>query len=141
VGGAPEEGHGRCHRIWDSIRVQSGCSELREWLQLTNFWKADSHSASQEIPRLLRNSKVHYRVHNNPPLVLVQNHMRPLYNFSHYFPKIHSNIIFPSTPRSSEWSLPFRFCDENVECISYSLHACYMTRPSHPPGLSCFETK
>jgi len=28
---------------------------------------------------------------------------------SHYFPKIQSNIIFPSIPRFSEWSLPFRF--------------------------------
>jgi hypothetical protein len=31
-----------------------------------------------------------------------------------YFPKIHSNIIFPSKPTSSEWSLPFRFSDQNV---------------------------
>jgi len=27
------------------------------------------------------------------------------------FPKIHSNIILASTPRSSEWSLPFLFSD------------------------------
>jgi len=29
--------------------------------------------------------------------------------FQHYFPKIHSNIIFPSIPRFYKWSLPFRF--------------------------------
>jgi hypothetical protein len=29
--------------------------------------------------------------------------------FPHNFPKIHSNIIFPSTTRSLEWSLPYRF--------------------------------
>jgi len=34
--------------------------------------------------------------------------------FIHYFMKIHSNIIFPSTPRSSEWSPPFRFSNQNV---------------------------
>jgi len=26
-----------------------------------------------------------------------------------YFCKVHSNIIFPSTPRSSKWAYPFRF--------------------------------
>jgi hypothetical protein len=30
------------------------------------------------------------------------------------FPKIHSNITFPSTPRSFEWSLSFRFSDRNL---------------------------
>jgi len=32
-------------------------------------WEANNHSASQEIPWLFRNLKVHYRVHNSPLLV------------------------------------------------------------------------
>jgi hypothetical protein len=31
--------------------------------------------------------------------------MHPVHTFPPYSPKICSNIIFPSTPRSSEWSL------------------------------------
>jgi hypothetical protein len=32
------------------------------------FLQADSVSACQDIPRLLLNSKLHYYVHNSPPL-------------------------------------------------------------------------
>jgi hypothetical protein len=32
--------------------------------------------------------------------------------------------MFPSMPRSSEWSLPFRFSDQNIACISHLSHAC-----------------
>jgi len=32
-------------------------------------WEANYHSASQEIPRLLRILKGHFRVHKRPPLV------------------------------------------------------------------------
>jgi hypothetical protein len=33
----------------------------------------------------------------------------PVYTFPPYFHVTHFNIIFPSTPRSSDWLLPFRF--------------------------------
>jgi len=66
-------------------------------------WEANSHLTGQEIPRFLYDPKVHYRVHKSPPLVYVLSQMHPVHTFPPYFPKIHSNIIFPSTPRSSEW--------------------------------------
>jgi len=33
--------------------------------------------------------------------------------------KIHSNIIIPSTIKSSKWPLPSRFLDRNIVCISH----------------------
>jgi hypothetical protein len=49
------------------------------------------------------------------------------------FPKIHSYVTIPSTPRSFEWSFLFRFYDQKFICISYVSYVCYMPRPSHPP--------
>jgi len=59
--------------------------------------EANSHSATQEIPRLLSNTKVHYRVHDSPPLVL--SWARWIQSTLSRFPKIHSNIIYPPTHR------------------------------------------
>jgi hypothetical protein len=94
-------------------------------------WEVDSRSTSQDIPHLLWNQQVHYHVHKNQPLVSILSQMPPVHTLPHHFPKIHSNIILPS----SEQSLPFRFPDQNFVCISHVTHEYYMFRSSHPPWL------
>jgi len=96
-------------------------------------WQAVSHSASQKIPHFLWMLNVHYRVQNSPPLLPVLSQMNPVHTLPYYFAKIHAIIIIPSTPSSSELSVPFRFSDQNLLYISYLSHACYMLLPSHPP--------
>jgi len=85
---------------------------------------------SQEIPRLFWNPRVHYCVHNNPPLVPILSQMHPVHTLPPYLPKNPSNIILSSTLRSSKWSLSFRFSYRNFIRIC---RAWYMSRPSHSP--------
>jgi len=75
-------------------------------------WEANSHLASEEIPHFLWNLKVHCCVHKSLPLVPVLIHVYSVHTFPPCIPKIHYNIMFLSTPRSSEWSLSLRFSDK-----------------------------
>jgi hypothetical protein len=68
--------------------------------------------------------------------------MNPVHTFPTYFCKIQSNIILPSTPMSSERSLPFRFSDRKFLRIYEVSCACCTHRSSHLSGrpLRCKQT-
>ena len=93
-------------------------------------WEAKWFAVSQEIPRISRNPKVHYRTHKPPPPVSILGQPNPVHIPTFHLLEIHPNFIHPSTPRSSQWSLSLRFPHQDP------LHLPLLTNTRHMPNPS-----
>jgi len=91
-------------------------------------WKANQFSSSQEIPHILWNLMVHYRIHKCLPPDHILSQINPVHTPISHFLKIHLNIILLSMPGSSKWSLSFRFLHLKPVCTSSLPYTCW----SHP---------
>jgi hypothetical protein len=86
----------------DTLAHALNCILLTNSMDQSPSSEANSHSASQEIPCLLQNRKVHYRIHEVAPLVPILSQLHPVHTFPSRSFKIQPNIILSSTPKFSE---------------------------------------
>ena len=94
-------------------------------------WEANWFAASQEIPRILWNLKVHYRTHKRPPSISILGQPNPVHIHTSYLLEIHPNIIHPSVPRPPQWSVSLRLPHQDPIHPPLLTHTCHMPSPSH----------
>ena len=94
-------------------------------------WEANWFAASQEITRISRNPKVHYRTQKRPPPISILGQSNPVHIPTSHLLEIHPNIIHPSTPRSPQWSLSLRFLHQDPIRPPLLPHTRHMPCPSH----------
>ena len=94
-------------------------------------WQANWFAASQEIPRISRNPKVHYRTHKRPPPVSILGQPNLVHIPTSYLLEIRPNIIHPSTPWSPQWPPSLRFRQQDPIHPPLLTHTRHMPSPSH----------
>jgi hypothetical protein len=102
-GGKSSQLHTATVLSWDSaVGTVTRLGAGQSGLPLTNSkehspsWEANSFSASQEIPRILWNPEVHYRIHKSLPPVPTLSQLNPVHTPYNSL-KVHFNIILRSS--------------------------------------------
>ena len=93
-------------------------------------WTANWFAASQDIPHISRNQKVHYRIRKRPPPLSILDQPNPVHIPTSHLLEIRPNIIHPSTPRSPQWSLSLRFTHQDPIHPPLT-HTRHMPSPTH----------
>ena len=100
-------------------------------MEQSPFLEANWFAAIQEIPRILWNPKVHYRIHKCPKPVPVLRKPIPVPIPTSHLLEFHPNIMHPSKPRSPQWSLSLRFPHQDPIRPTLLTHTRHMRSPSH----------
>jgi hypothetical protein len=107
--------------------VRIPCKEFNQTCITNKQTNSMEQSLSWEIPWILLNPKVHYRIQNRPPSVPTlgqSTESMPPQPISWI-----SILILSSMRRSSNWFLSLKSPHQNSMCTSSVPHTCYMPRP------------
>ena len=103
---------------------------LTLWMQSPSL-EANWFAASQKIPHISRNLKVHYRTHKRPPPVSILGPPNSVHITTSHLLEIHPNIIHPSMPRPPQWFLSLWFPHQDPIRPPLLLNTPHMLCPSH----------
>jgi len=97
------QGFRNCIRVPEQAHTRLLLTHLLTYSMVQSpSWEANWFVASQEIPRISRNPKVHYRTHKRPPPISILDQPNPVHIPTSHLLEIHPNLIHPSTPRSPQ---------------------------------------
>ena len=117
-------------------------TDINNSMEQSLSWEANRFAASQEIPRIFWNLKVHYRLSHCPPPVPTLSQISPVHT-SH--PKYWRSILILSSHISlgiPSGLFPSGYPPKPCIHLSYP-HTCYVPRPSysfrfdHPSNIWC----
>jgi hypothetical protein len=99
-------------------------------MELSPSWEAARCSATKEFPKILRNPKVHYRVHKRPALVPIQSQINPLRTTPSYL-SLRFILIVPSYLRLDHCSGLFPSGYPTKILYAFSFYPMRATYPAH----------
>ena len=116
-------------------------NSLTNYVEQMSSREANRYSVTQEIPRILLNPKVDYRIHDSSPLVSFPSHINPVHAPPSYFLKIQFNIML-TYPVSGIFYCRIRAHDKAEEkffiiFIIREIHYCNLK--SSEQEISCFK--
>jgi hypothetical protein len=136
--------HHLCKCWWHQYkqRVFICVTYFTSYMEQSPSWEANRFSASQEISHILWNLKVHYDNQKCPQPVPILSQIDLVHAPTSHFLKIRLNIVLPSMPWSSRWSLSLTFPHQSPVytspppiCATCPVHL--ISWFNHPNNIGC----
>jgi len=122
--------------LWSAVEnfLESSHTQSFDLMYLIKQLHWAQSSWESTVPQTSMKFSAFYETHRPLPSshVSLISQIYPVHILTSYFSNIHFNIVLPSTPRFSKWSLSFGFLHQNTVRISSPLQLPH-SRPSHPP--------